>query len=247
MRTIALSVRLPDGYAPDNALDKGYGVNTRFFRRLEDVIDGSTHSSTPVMLSRVTTYDGEKNAIGTFYLPVQALSLGNSVIFNFRFEDNYSAGRYLTTVTGNNVHYRLSREAPYGDAAYGEAVYLGFDLLANITLTGGLDQHTIGNNLPLESAFGDSGYTEDIIFSTGANPIVIYKSSRDAINITYQIHFVTNKDVIFGEAFPQYVPYLGSFTIPKAKMFFFRADQNEINSISGTIPPGGILILTILE
>ena len=151
-----------------------------------------------VSLVKATTYDEDNNEILSALLPVQSLALGNSLVFNFKYDDNYSAGEFASDI---GKDYKLTRLARYGDAIYGEAKYLGFDLLHSIEVS---DTETFADSLPLNTNYGNvnSGNPPKAA-STGGRPIIINKSSRDAINMTYQVHFVTNDGLIIGEHLTQ--------------------------------------------
>lgn len=194
-------------------------ANTILQQNAQSYLGNTDHS---VQLVKITTYDDDETEIDSFLLPVQSVALGNSIIFNFRFEDNYSAGRFLTNggvVTndeGKEESYKLTREARYGDYVYGEATYMKVEYWNNVRLTSQANIVDIGDTLPLAQAIKanifsvstDADASAEVKFSTGDNentttpsdPFIIHKSSRDMINFTYQIHFVTNDGLILGQA-----------------------------------------------
>lgn len=184
-----------------------------------------------ITLAHVITGNTMKNdkleEFNDIVLPVQSLALGNSLMFNFAFEDNYSAGKFLQAQAG----YKLTREAAYGDPLYSEAKYLSFEL-ANHTdyqYDDATPKLSLGDAIPLNP----NGLLFDPVFSTGAKPLIINKSSRDAPNITYQIHHVTDSNIVFGKPLTTTNPLVGFWN--KAATYLI-ALPFELNPLSPPIP-----------
>lgn len=205
----------PDFKTLDYTVPYTGGYKMTFPKTVSNTIIQNNEGIHEVQLVKVATYDENETEIDSFLLPVQSVALGNSIIFNFRFEDNYSAGKYLTETETN---YKLTREARYGDYIYGEATYMKVEFWNNVELLKSrADLVEIGDRLPLSDAIRaniigistDANAAAEITFSTGDgqytnfDPIIIHKSSRDMINFTYQIHFVTNDGFILGSALAQ--------------------------------------------
>jgi hypothetical protein len=186
---------------------------------------------TKATLARVTTYDYSGAEIGTYLLPVQSIALGNSLLFNFRFEDNYSAGTYLQDI---GKDYKLTRLARYGDPVYGEAYSMHISIYSN-TSVDSRKEIAVGDSIPLDIAWDDINKVRCI--ASTSTPIIIHKSSRDAINFTYQLHFVTTDDYIFGN-FVENNPLVGGhLSGAGAKCYFYNA---RLNVMDGTVGlPGG--------
>lgn len=242
-------------------------ANTILQQNAQSYLGNTDHS---VQLVKITTYDDDETEIDSFLLPVQSVALGNSIIFNFRFEDNYSAGRFLTNggvVTndeGKEESYKLTREARYGDYVYGEATYMKVEYWNNVRLTSQANIVDIGDTLPLAQAIKanifsvstDADASAEVKFSTGDNentttpsdPFVIHKSSRDMINFTYQIHFVTNDGLILGQALADENELIGLQEghtyhegVPPTVdvymlVYFLNVPINEITGISVNFP-----------
>lgn len=179
-----------DSGAASTSLQNGTALLNSIQARFRE---NELESNIEVTLAAVTTIDADDNPLGSFYLPVQSLALGNSLLFNFTFVDNYSAGDFLQ----NQGEYKLTRSAAYGDPLYGEAKYLGFSLVAGVVISN--DPVTFGDSLPL-ARFGIRGSE---IVRTGTKPLIVNKSSRDIINVTYQLHHVTDSGIVFGTALTQ--------------------------------------------
>lgn len=150
----------------------------------------------------------------TFAMPVVSLGVGNSILYEFNFADNYSAGfkanSGVTTRTGDR-YYNVQDYSPYSD-------FLGRIETMQITLlnatptvkapaTGQVQTYIDrANKLPLVDDF-NSEYRETIGIvggyygfdpKLGAN-IIVKKDSRERLIFSHQIHFVTNdKTLILG-------------------------------------------------
>ncbi|MBQ9116596.1 MAG: hypothetical protein IJY04_06195, partial [Clostridia bacterium] len=175
-----------------------------------------------VTMAELTTYDADDNEIGSFLLPTQTLAFGNSLLFNFAFPDNYSAGEYLTAQDG----YKLTRLARYGDPIYGEAKYLGFALNCAPRLNSGVTVQSFGDTIPLDK----EQYRAVSVARTPVNaPLIINKSSRDAPNVTYQLHHVTDSGLIFGEYLTRINRLVRAFEPLPAYVVPLPIELNEIS------------------
>lgn len=237
----------------------GTGYIMTFPETVANVIMQTNGGTKSIQLVKVTTYDANENEIDSFLLPVQSVALGNSIIFNFRFEDNYSAGRYLTNggvITddeGKEEPYKLTREARYGDYVYGEATYMKVEYWNNIQFLAQADIVDIGDTLPLAEAIraniftpsADANATAEIPFSSGDDeysefdPFIIHKSSRDMINFTYQIHFVTNDGLILGQALADENELIGDQTVHANSYIYYL--NVPINEMTGPDNPESLI------
>lgn len=169
----------------------------------------------------VRTIDSENNLIAQCLLPVQSLALGNALLFNFSFIDNYSAGEFLQSQGG----YKLTRQFPYGDPLYGEAKYLSFELWNQTGYTSDNLPIEVGDRIPLYV-----GIDRVICIATqNTAPIIINKSSRDAPNISYMIHHVTDSGFIFGSALLKNNPLVGSLGNRAAYMVMCPFELNPLD------------------
>lgn len=205
----------------DTSLQQSNGLLNAIQSRF---ITNTLPSNIEVTIAKAFTYDAESNLIGSFYLPVQSLALGNSLLFNFAFKDNYSAGDFVQ----DQGAYKLTRAAAYGDPLYGEAKYLGFQLGCGVSP----DSATlieVGNSIPLTT----NALRYTTVINTSPNPLIVNKSSRDVINLTYQLHHVTDSGIIFGSALTQKNYLVSNFANRAAYMV---ALPFEINPLSPPRP-----------
>ena len=205
-----------DNTSLDKTSQSTLDIYEKFKESIKAIITNTTSVTEKVSLAYVTTYENEYGGkIAAQSLPVQSLAFGNSLIFNFKYKDNYSAGDFVIDVSGatgsssnySQVKYKLTRESRYGDPIYGEAHSMNWTLFQNVSYIP--DKGTvpdIGDKIPNVNIYGTISDNSDIqgeIAFTTPRGFIIHKSSRDQINFTYQINFVTNDNLIIGEALTQ--------------------------------------------
>lgn len=119
-------------------------------------------------------------------------SMGNSIFFNYKYVDNYSAGE-KAEIYEQNKEYKYSQKlVPYGDV-YGELYYLKLHILKNKD-SDNLDE---AKNAP-ECEY-DFTNTNNVVFDYATDPLVIRKDSRECLNVTTQINFVAeDKEIVIG-------------------------------------------------
>ncbi len=130
----------------------------------------------------------------TMLLPVVASSFGNSIVFSFAFDDNYSAGNKLTFVksTVADVSGYWQDGAKYTDY-YGKISNVQFALFRRMNSFSGND------------AFELPEYSEGGKLSDGSefkSPVYqILKDSREALSFNIELEFKTDRDdLIIGSA-----------------------------------------------
>lgn len=120
-------------------------------------------------------------------------SMGNSIFFNYKYDDNFSAGEKVEDafIMDNNNKYS-QKLVPYGDV-YGELYYLKLHILKNKD-SDNLDE---AKNAP-ECEY-DFTNTNNVVFDYATDPLVIRKDSRECLNVTTQINFVAeDKEIVIG-------------------------------------------------
>lgn len=173
-------------------------------------------------------------------LPVIGSAFGNSISFEWAYEDNFSAGavaQYATGGTGgSSVSGYFQNNLQYTDY-YGRVYYYNFDLMPSGTIPTTFEEQTdIGTSLPKydkATPTTSSGY-----FSTiGLQPEMLRKDNREIIKVNAQVDFVTNrKGMIIGSALAFNNPAVGGLGIQAAKLYVFTDKLDKfINHVSGSI------------
>lgn len=137
------------------------------------------------------SYQG--NDLPAVELPVIASAFGNSMVFSWEYQDNYSAGPFTQyqsngIVSGSAGYYQ--NEYQYADY-YGRMYYYHFVLKDDgptVTPSNG-----VANELP-----GRDGNIDDsrafVPYSTlDGQPYILRKDSREKLQVNLQIDFVTNR------------------------------------------------------
>lgn len=160
-------------------------------------------------------------------LPLAGMPIGNSVLFYTRYKDNYSAGKvssYNYNLTGER---RLQRDIRYTDV-YGGAEYLHMDLVTGAAVGNGADDIDTAHMVPLTSGV-EVGRS---MISTEDRPILLCKDARESISLSYQIHYVSNRDLIIGEALAARAPYLAYKDYSPAEVYIYHSYINPLTGES---------------
>lgn len=185
-----------------------------------------------VSLAEVTTTDDDGKTITDppVALPVISLALGNSLYFGWRFESNFAAG---SKSSAGGSKYRTQDYVPYGDDFYAHAKTVGFKLTANAAVTG--DALTSAHALPESS--GISGGT--VMVDTGDYPVLWHKDSADAGCLSYQLHYITNDDMIIGDGIAYHCAAVRATATPQSATIYFY--PHRINQLTGTTETSGFI------
>lgn len=193
--------------------------------------NGATNTTNSVSVARLQGYDETGYAEQQVDLPVFSLGAGNSIWLGCRYRDNYSAGNtseYATSSTGDN-YYRVQNYVPYCDY-WGEIETLNvkmYDYLADISSSAQAIE--VGNALPKS----DLATSRSPLIDTLSDNLVIKKDSRENINLSYQIYFVTNDNsYIIGSQLGQGNPLTTNFDTSSASLYVL---PTRINKFASTI------------
>lgn len=154
----------------------------------------------PVSAAVLTLKDINKNDVVQYdiTLPVVASAFGNAMTFSYNFEDNYSAGQKVVTVTGDetdkdDVSGLWGENVSYTDF-YGRFYYLDVALCGDKLSNG--SSMSVGS-LPQGAIKNATSYTHLLL-----NRRYVYrKDNREIPQITHEIAVVTdNEDIIIGSA-----------------------------------------------
>ena len=184
-----------------------------------------------------TSYQGTDVANGVaINLPVISSAFGNSISFSWRYADNYSAGD-ISLFEANaftdpeDVSGYFQNSQPYTDY-YGRLYYYNFDLQAQGPLINSSNVTVIALELPKGTKpTSSSGY----ISTVGQTPYIMRKDNREALQVNFQIDFVTNlENMIIGSALASYCPAVrGSGNVNDsdnpltARLYVFDTDLNK--------------------
>ena len=218
---------------------EGFAADINVMKYIMQTFTGQVNGVTDISLALATTYSDGNKPLGTFALPVVSTSIGNSLYFGFRYEDNFSAG---SSATGEGINettkalYKYTQYEPYGDA-FARAKYLEF------TLHNG--NQSAKNNSWLEQGhdFPKTNYLNSSVPAVISVPKMNWcKDAADGGDVSYQLHFVTDSGFIIGDALARQCPLVRSKpSTEKAKIHFYDHRINELTGYSGIFNNDGWL------
>lgn len=160
--------------------------------------------SAPELQHGISRLDKPAGAIASCLFPVIAIGLGNSLLFSFRYSDNFSAGSKAVYSPGIVGQANEQQYVTYSDR-YGNAELLEFGLVFG---GGTTEDVEVGRALPekiaaaqvMGSNFAWSGGSEkdNSWFSGMQQKVHLYKDSRETIIVEYQLLFGSEDGVIIG-------------------------------------------------
>lgn len=161
-------------------------------------------------------------------LPVISSAFGNAIIFSWTYKDNYSAHERLQKfVTVGDSMAAYQDDIPYCDY-YGHIYWYDFALVPYTNPIS--DALAFANGNVARSGaikYPDSGqisaYARTSEFGAEHKPILIEKDSREALNVNYEVEFISNrKDLILGSAIASKCPLIGEVNESSATIYFFK-------------------------
>lgn len=158
--------------------------------------DNSTHSDVGIAVVQGRSKDNSPIQVPTIHSCV-SMAMGNALTFVWKFEDNYSAGKQASYLASAK---KLQKLVPYGDN-FGELYKLGFVLKSKLNKT-----FTFADQQSSSSSQGfcdrlpvvDSSYLggSDVLIDFNTVPLIVQKDSREALEVTTQLHMVASRQSI---------------------------------------------------
>ena len=172
---------------------------------------------------------GEDTMLPYVSLPLIASAFGNSIVYSWQYEDNYSAGAvssYQTGGTGSATVTGYYQDNYQYTDYYGRLYYYGFYIAPQgqqITASNFLD---VGNALPQgePNPAGQPTY----ISTLGGNAYIVRKDNRERLQCNFQVNFVTNRSgLIVGSALASLNPSIKGGNGQAAKLYVFPVTINK--------------------
>lgn len=128
-------------------------------------------------------------------LPIISTAFGNSLVFSFGMEDNFSAGaQSALEKSGNSIKGYWNTDTPYCDY-YGRVKYVAYYLGGDGVKIGAGTQGAF--NLPS----GDYGGENSFVEALTVNPLVVDKNNAETLKFSYHLQFVAlDNSLIIGPA-----------------------------------------------
>ena len=179
------------------------------------------------------------NASDGILMPVVAFPFGNSICFNISFYDNYGAGFQSSNDFENEKNKATQRLVPYTDV-YGEFSKMSLFMSDNAWTPSFNEQKDGGKAMlyPEGTSLGKYGFTT--LEATGNlddYALKIDKDSREQIDVSYQVHYVSDSDdIIVCPGLASFNPYVSKEgVILEPDKFYVIWQKQTINALNKDI------------
>lgn len=195
----------------------------------------SNTEATDVSAAVLSTFDSDGTMLKEVVAPVKSYPFGNSLSFDFGFDNSYSAG-YQSVKGGlvgtETVTKRIQQAVRYSDA-YGEFNNLHFSLYAApIFQADYATQKPGGASQLLPKAPAVEALEE--IRASGSSALVIMKDSREQIKLSYKLHSVANREtIVIGTALAINNPLIGATDTARAAVLYLL--PRKLSMLQGII------------
>lgn len=166
-------------------------------------------------------------------LPVVSSAFGNAMVFSWSYKDNYSAIESLqrfsyTDENDKNHSGTYQTDIPYGDY-YGRFYWYDFALVGDLNPI--TNEQNFADGTTAQTGvikYPDSGqlsaYIRSSQYNGKHNAVNVQKDSREALNVNYELEFITNRpDIILGSAIASKCDLIGTdSTQNTAHVYFFK-------------------------
>lgn len=177
----------------------------------------------PVSLATINNKESDGTVISSVALSASSLGFGNSIALTASYQDNYAATSQVKVEKVENVTNKtklFGKPYQYSNV-FGriETCDITFSLTAN-------DTNNNNYNYPDLAGVNPLGQLVQI------NDLQLEKDSREKINITYQMHFVSdNNNIVIGQAMTDNNSFIGANTNVPAKVVFLDKKIGAFESV----------------
>lgn len=175
--------------------------------------------------SFVTTRDKNNAVLGNFMLPTSCKMAGDSLLFEFGFANNLSAGKRIEGQWANEKNASLN--IPYCDEN-GEIELIQLQIAADVNSAMGSTGFN-ANNLPLINRATSTANTLPA-FGIIKFPItrawVVKKDARNSLEFNYQLHYVGLDGLVIGQGLIKYSALINESAPSAVKCYVL---PNELN------------------
>lgn len=179
------------------------------------------------------------NASDGVLMPVVAFPFGNSICFNISFYDNYGAGFQSSNDFENEKNKATQRLVPYTDV-YGEFSKMSLFMSDNAWTPSFNEQKDGGKAMlyPEGTSLGKYGFsTLEATGNLDDYALKIDKDSREQIDVSYQVHYVSDSDdIIVCPGLASFNPYVSKEeAILEPDKFYVIWQKQTINALNKDI------------
>lgn len=180
--------------------------------------------------SFVVNFDSRGDTIAAFLLPTSAKRTGNSLLFEFGFPGNLSAGKQIEGQWSNEKNASLN--IPYCDED-GEIATMQVQIAVNVqsALNGGVRLNP--NTLPYwTSADQASNIAAQYGFAQfpKSKAWVVKKDARNSLACNYQLHYIGLDGLVIGEGLIKYAALINDNAPSSLGLFLFSTPLNKLQN-----------------
>ena len=188
----------------------------------------SNKESGPVSAVTVHTLDSDRKQLGAATLPVVSTAMGNTLVFSFYMDNNYSAGEKSVFSSNGDVSGYWQTNVPYCDY-YGR--FEGMRLYYGKTGYTPIFDDAAATLLP-QGSYAPRPLRAAVMATSDSNYILVKKDNREIIRFHYEVHFVSNrKDIILGPALTHNCPLVrGVRTGHSAALYVLKKKLGKFDS-----------------
>lgn len=200
-------------------------AKTSLKAKIKAAFTAPTESTTSVV-ARAQGYSQE-HALSTVLLPCLTYALGNSIVFNFSYSDNFGAGRRIDPISYESEMFKTETDVTYADA-FGRIDLLDVSFLEGAGVSSD-KLSDLANALPalIPDQTEDSNKLAEFL-REDSNAIVINKDSREAIKgVTYQLNFMEADGIKVSPSFAESTAF-GA----EGKQLFFVTLNKSVNNLT---------------
>ena len=215
-------------------------ITTNGVEQLADWLKAETRVYDEVSFAKVSTYDENDEPIMTDSngnnQPASAstitLGLGNSILCSFKLDDSVSAGQraYYDGVT------KYQEYVKYVDD-YGEVYAMNVKLMTKTAEQSTYSEEVdTGDNLPIANNLNEYSWCD--------KTFVIQKGVGEIPHFSYQMHFVTNTDLIIGSGMAHNFPLVKRIGTSKPQFYVLPKRLNKFETAVDTTGLTGVDLVT---
>lgn len=161
-------------------------------------------------------------------LPVVSVALGNTMLFHFEYEDNFSAGMNAASQVVDEVKGTFTQAVPYADY-YGRFDYLELQF-STVAPSAPTNDEAVKQGMALPTIGALPNPYDLLATGVGDEMWRVDKNGGEALSCNYVIEFVTNrKDIVIGSALSRDCPLVRGDSVAISALYILPRKLNRFD------------------
>jgi len=161
-------------------------------------------------------------------LPVVSVALGNTMLFHFEYEDNFSAGMNAAKQASGDVSGTFTQAVPYVDY-YGRFDYLELQF-STVAPSAPTNDEAVKQGMALPTIGALPNPYDLLATGVGDEMWRVDKNGGEALSCNYVIEFVTNrKDIVIGSALSRDCPLVRGDSVAISALYILPRKLNRFD------------------